>query len=191
LTPSTEPNLMIRPGCSTCHATLEPLAAYFARVEPGSFVFLPESSFPAHSTTCKTNKNGKMNGPCTNLYDQAFADDKGAMLRSAYGSPAHADATPAGAAAEITRSPEFAACAVQRVTSSFLGRPTTPDDEPLLHSLGDEFVKSGYRMRALVRALVHSSAYRRANNERNVVTAPPPPTDEWTHPPTPPSEGTQ
>ena len=47
--------------------------------------------------------------------------------------------------------PEFAQCAVQRVTSSFLGRPTTPDDEALLASLTDAFVRSGYRMRALVR----------------------------------------
>ncbi|MGO9713886.1 MAG: DUF1585 domain-containing protein [Polyangiaceae bacterium] len=174
LTPSTEPNLMIRPGCASCHATLEPLAAYFARVEPGSFVFLPESSFPTHSTTCKKDKNGKMNGPCTNLYDLAFADDKGAMLRSAYGSLAHADATPAGAAEDITRSPEFAACAVQRVASSFLGRPTNADDEPLLRSLDDEFVKSGYRMRALVRALVHSPAYGRSNNVSSGAVDPTP-----------------
>ena len=165
---------MIRPGCASCHATLEPLAAYFARVEPGSFVFLPESSFPTHSTTCKKDKNGKMNGPCTNLYDLAFADDKGAMLRSAYGSPAHADATPAGAAEDITRSPEFAACAVQRVTSSFLGRPTNADDEPLLRSLDDEFVHSGYRMRALVRALVHSPAYGRSNNRELASGGPTP-----------------
>ena len=165
LTPSSEPNLMVRPGCSTCHATLEPLAAYFARIEPGSFVFLPESSFPAHSTTCKKDRNGKMNGACNALYDIAFADDKGAMLRSAYGSPAHTDATPAGAALDITRSPDFASCAVQRVTSSFLGRPTTPDDAPLLLALDDEFVKSGFRMRALVRSLVRSSAYRKSNNE--------------------------
>ena len=169
LTPSTEPNLMIRPGCSTCHATLEPLAAYFARVEPGNFVFLPETSFPAHNATCKKDKNGKLNGACNALYDVAFADDKGAMLRSAYGSPAHADATPAGAGEDITRSPEFAACAVQRVTSSFLGRPTTPDDEPLLRSLDDEFVKSGYRMRSLVRAVVHSAAYLKSNNESSPV----------------------
>ena len=165
LTPSTEPNLMIRPGCSTCHATLEPLAAYFARVEPGSFVFLPQANFPTHTTACRKDKNGKMNGPCNALYDIAFADDKGATLRSAYGSPAHADATPAGAAQDITRSPDFAACAVQRITSSFLGRPTTADDEPLLRALDDAFVKSDYRMRTLVRALVHSAAYRKSNNE--------------------------
>ncbi len=165
LTPSTEPNLMVRPGCATCHATLEPLAAYFARVEPGSFVFLPEASFPVRNAACRKDRNGKLSGPCNALYDVAFADAKGAMLRSAYGSPAHADATPAGAADEITRNPEFAACAVQRVTASFLGRATTADDAPLLQSLGEQFVRSGYRMRVLVRALVHSSAYLKSNND--------------------------
>jgi hypothetical protein len=174
LAPSTEPNLMIRPGCQNCHATLEPLAAYFARVEPGSFVFLPAATFPVHTTACRKDKNGKMSGPCTTLYDVAFADDKGATLRSAYGSASHADATPTGAAEEITRSPEFAACAVGRVTSSFLGRPTTADDEPLLRALRDDFVQSGYRMRALVRALVHSSAYRKSNNVSVAAAAPVP-----------------
>src|SRR5271170_5383911 len=45
LKPSTEPNLMVREGCSTCHATLEPLSAYFTRVEEASWVFLPGSEF--------------------------------------------------------------------------------------------------------------------------------------------------
>jgi hypothetical protein len=164
LTPSTEPNLTIRPGCSTCHATLEPLAAYFARVEPSSFVFLPEASFPAHNTTCKKNKNGALNGACNTLYDVAFADGEGAMLRSAYASPAHADEEPVGAARDITAMPEFARCAVDHVTSSFLGRATTPDDEDLLKALTAAFVQSGYRMHELVKDIVRSSTYRRANN---------------------------
>ena len=164
LAPSKEPNLMVRPGCKNCHATLEPLAAYFARVEPSSFVFLPLGQFPVHNTTCKLDKNGKLNGSCNALYDPAFADDKNAMLRSAYGSPAHADETPVGGARDITSSPDFGACAVQRVTSSFLGRQTTPDDGPLLASLTDTFVRSGYRMKALVRAVMKSDEYRRSNN---------------------------
>lgn len=164
LTPSDNPNLMERPGCQNCHATLEPLAAYFARVEPSSFVFLPAAEFPARNATCKKDKNGHLNGTCNPLYDVAFADNTGAMLRSAYGSPEHADAAPAGAAQDITKSPDFASCAVERVTSSFLGRPTTPDDEALLSSLTSDFVKSGYRMRELVKNIVKSSSYRKANN---------------------------
>jgi hypothetical protein len=164
LAPSTEPNLMVRQGCKTCHATLEPLAAYFARIEPGNFVFLPQGEFPAHSAACRLDKNGKLTGNCNALYDAAFSDARGATLRSAYGSMEHADETPAGAGKDITAMPEFSRCAVQRVTSSFLGRPMTPDDEALLAALTDTFVKSGYHMRALVRAVMQSDAYRMANN---------------------------
>jgi len=165
LPPSSEPDLTIRPGCSTCHATLEPLASYFARVEPGSFVFLPPSIFPARNPGCRrADASGKLNGRCNALYDPAFVDASGAALRSSYAAPAHADATPSGAAVEIARSPEFAACAVQRVTSSFLGRPITRDDAPLVDDLTREFVSSGYRMRALVHGIVRSPAYGRSNN---------------------------
>ena len=164
LTPSKEPNLMVRSGCKTCHATLEPLAAYFARVEPSSFVFLPSAQLPARNGACKLDKNGKLNGNCNALYDAAFADATGALLRGAYGALDHADAAPAGAARDVVASPDFAACAVQRVTSSFLGRPTTPDDAALLARLDDVFVQSGYRMKALVRAVVTSDAYRRSND---------------------------
>lgn len=164
LQPSSEPNLTIRPGCKTCHATLEPLAAYFARVEPSNFVFLPQSNFPVHNATCKLDKNGKLGGGCNALYDASFVGAQGATLRSAYASPEHTDATPTGAGQDITKMPEFAQCAVQRIASSFLGRPTTPDDDPLLASLTAGFVGSGYRTKALVKAILKSDAYRRSNN---------------------------
>jgi hypothetical protein len=164
LTPSTEPNLMKRPGCQVCHATLEPLAAYFSRVEPSSSVFLPENHFPAVNPTCKKDKNGKLNGQCNALYDIAFTDEKGATLRSAYGSLQNADAEPIGAGKAIAAMPEFAECAVQRVTSSFLGRQTSPDDAALLTSLQKNFTSSGFKMRTLVRDIVRSREYREANN---------------------------
>jgi hypothetical protein len=166
LTPSTEPNLMKRPGCQVCHATLEPLAAYFARVEPSSSVFLPANHFPAVNPTCKKNKDGsKLNrGECNALYDIAFTDDHGATLRSAYGSLQNADAEPAGAGKAISAMPEFAECAVQRVTSSFLGRQTSPDDAALLASLQKNFVGSGFKMKTLVRDILRSREYREANN---------------------------
>lgn len=170
LTPSTEPNLMKRPGCQTCHATLEPLAAYFARVEPSSTVFLPANHFPVVNAVCKKDKNGKLNGPCNQLYDVAFADAQGATLRSAYGSLPNADAGPDGAGKAIGAMPEFAECAVQRVTSSFLGRPTTPDDATLLTQLQKDFVVGGFHMKTLVRGIVRSAEYRKANNMSSAVT---------------------
>jgi hypothetical protein len=164
LAPSDEPNLMKRPGCQACHATLEPLAAYFSRVEQANFVYLPKADFPVVSDKCKKDKNGHLNGPCNALYDVAFADAKGATLRSAYGSPAHADEGPEGAGRDITASPDFASCAVSRVASSFLGRQLDSDDSALLDSLTKDFVGSGYRMRTLVRDVMRSNEYRHGND---------------------------
>jgi len=164
LEPSTEPNLMIRPGCSNCHATLEPLAAYFARIEPSTFTFLPTSEFPAKNPTCKKDAKGKLNASCNALYDVAFTDDAGAVLRSAYGSPQHADEAATGAGKDIVAMPEFASCAVERVASSFLGRPTTPEDAPLLEKLTSDFKASGYKIKTIVRGVLLSDAYRHAND---------------------------
>lgn len=164
LTPSTEPNLMIRPGCASCHATLEPLAAYFSRVEETGWVFLPQKQFPAQNPVCKQNAQGKMPGFCDFFYDAAFSSKTLGMLRGAYASPAHAESGPAGAAQELVKSPEFAECAVDRVASSFLDRPLGEDDAALKKALVASFIAGGYKMRPLVRALLHAPAYAGANN---------------------------
>ncbi len=159
LTPSDEPDLTKRAGCSTCHATLEPLAAYFARVPETDWSFLPPASFPVDSPLCKKNAQGKAAGFCAPFYDPAFSDDAHGTLRGAYAARAHVDEGPAGAGAELAASPDFATCAVERVSSAFLGRALTSDDAALATSLRETFVASGYRMRALVRALVKSPRY--------------------------------
>jgi hypothetical protein len=169
LTPSTEPNLMVRQGCSTCHATLEPLAAYFSRVEETTWVFLPEQQFPVENPVCKKNAQGKMPGFCDFFYDAAFSDAKAGTLRGAYAAADHAERGPAGIAADVTAQPEFASCAVERVASSFLGRPVRDDDAKLLESLRATFVSHGYRMRPLVGALLRSSAYLTANDDRSAL----------------------
>jgi hypothetical protein len=165
LPPSKEPNLMIREGCSTCHATLEPLAAWFSRVEEADWVFLPPAQFPVESPLCKLNAQGKAPGFCGFFYDPAFSDGRAGKLRGAYASPEHAEGGPAGAGADIAARPELGSCAVERVASSFLGRPIRDEDAPLLASLGRTFVGGGYRLRPLVGALVRSPAYLRANND--------------------------
>ena len=164
LLPSSEPNLMVRPGCSNCHATLEPIAAWFSRIEETEWVYLPEWQFPLKNLNCKKNQQGKIPGFCEAFYDPAFSDGSAGLLRGAYASVDHAAAGATGAAAWFTAQPEYASCAVSRVTSSLLGRPLTDDDADLVKALTDEFVAKGYRMRALVRAIVRSASYRRSNN---------------------------
>lgn len=164
LTPSNDPNLMTRQGCATCHATLEPLAASFSRVAEGDFRWLPADAMPIENAKCKLDAFGKAAGFCRDHYDPAFSTKEVGLLRGAYASREHAEAGPAGLAAEIVKSPELASCVVERVASGFLGRAVGSEDAALLSALREVLVKDGYRMRPLVRALVKSKAYREAND---------------------------
>ena len=164
LTPSTDPNLMTRSGCAACHASLEPLAAYFTRVSESGWTFLPADRFPAFNPACAPRAGASPNGNCTPFYDPAFGTATDGMLRGAYGSPAHADEGPAGLARSIVAAPEFASCVAQNVSESFLGRSLTAEDQPLQESLVTALQGNGFRMRALVRTLVRADAYRNANN---------------------------
>lgn len=164
LEPSTEPDLTKRSGCSTCHATLEPMSAYFARVLESDWTWLPKESFPLDNGTCKSADPLKMSGSCKSYYDPAFTNATHSLLRGSYASAAHADEGPAGLAAATVASPDFGKCVVTNVASSFLGRQLGVEDDAMVTRLEGTFVGAGYKMRALVRALVHEPAYLAANN---------------------------
>jgi hypothetical protein len=178
LTPSTNPNLMQRNGCQACHAKLEPLAAYFSRISESDWTFLPSAKFPLRNPLCKTNAAGAVgNGNCTLFYDPAFADSSGGTLRGGYPdipvagqvdsngvALAHADLGPAGIAAELIGSDQFASCVAKNVAESFLGRRLTSDDAQLQAQLAQTFIDSSYSTRALVKALLLSPAYFNSNN---------------------------
>lgn len=164
LPPSNEPNLMIRPGCSTCHVTLEPLAAYFSRVTESDWTFLPESNFPIEAEKCGAVDPADAPKGCSNFYDPAFTTAQSATLRGAYASAEHANAGPQGLAKDFTESDQFPACVSSNVTSAFLGRQLGSDDTPLVEAVQKAFVDGGYKMKPLVRALVTAEAYRNANN---------------------------
>ncbi len=168
LTPSNDPNLMTRPGCSTCHTTLEPLAAWFSRVSEGDIRWIPADAMPIENPKCKLDAAGKAPPSCRDHYDPAFSTKEHGVLRGAYASHAHADAGPIGAGEELANSPELASCIVERITSAFLGRPIGSEDAALVSSLREVLTSQGYRMRPLVRALVKSKAYREANDLEKV-----------------------
>lgn len=160
LAPSNEPDLAKRPGCAACHRTLEPMAAYFSRIQESDWTFLPPAHFPAKSKVCASSDPDKMTYFCKSYYDPAFSDGNAAVLRGAHGSFANAEAGPAGLAAEIVARPEFASCVAQNVAQSFLGRPLDASDDAWKQALAKTFVDGGYRMRPLVKAVLTSKAYR-------------------------------
>lgn len=176
LKPSTEPDLTKRDGCNLCHATLEPLAAYFSRVQESTWNFLPPDRFPVSPTkaapgnvpaSCFYDPTTMMTPPsraCTDFYDPAFTTPSATMLRGAYAAPDHADEGPKALAQYLTSTNQFQSCVAENVATSFLGRTLTSDDSALQAALAQTFADGGYSMRALVRALVKSDAYKKANN---------------------------
>ena len=156
LAPSDDPDLTKRPGCSSCHQTLEPMAAYFTRIAESDWTWLPASVFPMTQPLCE---GPKAPAACKQIYDPAFG-----KLRGAYAAPAHADAGPAGLAQDIINAPDFAPCVVQNVAQSLLGRVLAPEDDPWKTQLVKVFVDGGYRMKALVRAILRSPRYRAGND---------------------------
>lgn len=166
LAPSDQPDLTKRPGCSACHVTLEPMAAYFSRIQENDWTFLPATTFPMSLPRCTAADPKQMPGVCRPYYDPDFTDAHHTTLRGAYASPEHAEAGPAGLGAEITSSPEFAGCVVKNVAQSLLGRQLTPDDDEWQDALAKDFVAHGYRMRSLVRAILTSPAYRNISDDR-------------------------
>ena len=175
LTPSKEPDLTKRPGCSTCHRTLEPMSAYFTRVAESDWTYLPAAQFPTTQyptpmARCSKGELSKQPAFCKTYYDPSFTDAAHTMLRGAYSAVDHVDAGPAGLANELIAAPEFAPCVVQNVAQSFLGRELTAEDDAWKASLTKLFVDGGYRVRALVRAIVTSARYRTGNDQ---LIAPP------------------
>lgn len=156
LAPSDEPDLAKRPGCAACHKTLEPLAAFFTRIQESDWTYLPAQHFPATTSQC-TTRDPRYS--CKTYFEPSFTGGD-AALRGAQGSFANAAAGPAGLAAEIVAKPEFASCVVQNVTQSLLGRPLEPGDEAWKQALAKSFVDGGYRMRSLVKSILMSAQYR-------------------------------
>jgi hypothetical protein len=154
---------MVRSGCSTCHAALEPMSAFFTRVSESNWTYLPPANFPLANPTC-AGAAALSNASCRAFYDPDFATAARGLMRGAYGSMANADAGPAGLARQLTAAPEFAGCVAQNIAQSFLGRDLDSDDGELLTQLTQAFTAGGYRMRALVRTMVLSDAYHHANN---------------------------
>jgi hypothetical protein len=162
---SEDPDLAKRPGCASCHATLEPMSAFFARTVESSWIWLPEERFPVDSTTCRKASNGAVNANCPTFYDSLFATTTKSYLKGAYNAPANADRGPAGLGADVAASPEFARCMVTTVADALMpGRLDEDHDAALASSLTKAFVEGGYRIRPLLRAIVTSKAYSSTNN---------------------------
>ncbi|MEO8702144.1 MAG: DUF1592 domain-containing protein [Kofleriaceae bacterium] len=167
LVASTEPDLTKRSGCAACHQRLEPMAAYFSRIQESDWTYLPPSKFPISSIACAAEP-AKMSRACKTYYDPAFTDVHHSVLRGAYAAPKHVDAGPQQFALDVTSSPEFAPCVVKNIAQSLLGRPLGGADETWKQTLAQLFVANGYRLAPLVRSILTSPAYHDVDDRKPV-----------------------
>jgi hypothetical protein len=161
---SEDPDLAKRPGCATCHATLEPMAAFFARTVESTWTWLPQANFPTDAALCRKASNGAVNANCPTFYDSAFATSQASYLKGSYNAPQNADRGPAGLASDVVSSPEFARCVVRTVGEALMPGQLGDADAALEANLARVFVANGFRIRPLLRAIVTSEAYRTSNN---------------------------
>ncbi len=168
-----EPNLRVRAGCASCHASLEPAAAHWGRWRTTStygYIEQSQLNFEVAFPECKTCTN------CSTFCRQYFVtpqtstnpDELGAWrgyhTARIYLNDAEAaavDLGPAGLIDEPAEQAKVASCTVRTLAETMFNRTLT-DDEVLtwLPKMTDEFAASGYRFDQLTRMIVQSETYR-------------------------------
>jgi hypothetical protein len=168
-----EPNLRVRNGCGSCHATIEPAAAHWGRwrtsstygyIEPSQLNF--EVAFPECKTctNCSTFCRQYFVTPQTSTNPEELGAWRGYHTSRLYLNDEEAraiDLGPAGLVDDPAEQAKVASCAVRSLAENMFNRTLT-DDEVLswLPTMTSKFAESGYRFDQLTRMIVESPTYR-------------------------------
>lgn len=166
-----EPDLQRRAGCKYCHALLEPAAAYWGRWPQSGAGYLDSESYPDTSAECLLCATTGASCPddCSRFYhtvsiggdDEGFLGQLESLLFLRPEHRSHVEEGPGLLAMKSFATNELPACAVQTAAERLLGRALRAEETPLLEDWIRAFSASGYRYRALVKAIVRSDLYRR------------------------------
>ena len=117
LEPSTEPNLMKRSGCNTCHVALEPLAAYFSRVQESDWTYLPGGEL-SHQDDHQVRRT-PIRPRCRARARASTIPRSPTRRRASCAAPTpsdeNANAGPAGIAQHLVTAQEFPGCIAQKL----------------------------------------------------------------------------
>ncbi|MEL6345097.1 MAG: hypothetical protein AAFV53_18455 [Myxococcota bacterium] len=165
------PDLTLRTGCESCHARLEPWAAYWGRWQEASSSWLSPSRYPDYLEECETcaiqGGNCSMS-LCRNYYvsslthpdEEPYAgwmDIYSFLGPDAVGNP---DIGPAGWVSAVVDDGQLAQCAAQNASGWLLGEDVTPDDDQL-GAWAALFASSDESYRSLFRSIITSEIYGR------------------------------
>ncbi len=162
-----QPNLAKRCGCSNCHATIEPMGAWFGRwVERGA-KYLAPSSFPAFDPACASSgrdasRCSEYVAPTSDPEVTRYAGDLLAYLYRSPGERKRIEEGPRGLVEAAIASGELESCTVKTVWNRLVGRPMSDAEMGArLPALEREFEAHHRSYRELVRTIATSSEAQR------------------------------
>jgi hypothetical protein len=167
---STSLDVAKRPGCSSCHYTLEPAAATWGRWMPFGAGYLDPAEYPSYNEECRTCAALKVSA-CSAVCRNAYVVDAVAAEQNPYLGQLAAlqflseddrilpELGPKELVRRSVADGSLQACVASTAAEQFLG---VHPDAALRDTLIDAFVGTGWSYAELVRAIVTSDAYRRA-----------------------------
>lgn len=162
-----EPDLTQRCGCMYCHVTVEPAAAFWGRWSEAGIIPMEETLFPTMNPRCADPRTSN-NNTCNLFYLTKAATEKEkpflGMLKpyvfADAARTANIDVGPEGLARQAIDSGQLAACTTRKIWSRLMGRAADEGDQAALEALATAFSQGGYKLRALVRAIVTRPEYQ-------------------------------
>lgn len=134
--------IQTNPGCTACHASLDPIASYLWGFMYRGEDFESWSTYAVSAERDWVTATGRAPGwfgtPGSNLPDLGVF---------------------------VARDPRFVSCAVKRVYEGLLGRRARVDDDGALAEHRDAFIVSGLDLKSLVRSVLDDERYRGLRSE--------------------------
>ncbi|MFT7582204.1 MAG: hypothetical protein ACI9MR_003886 [Myxococcota bacterium] len=168
----TEPDLQVRHGCEYCHALLEPAASHWGRWGERGATYLSPIDHPPFDAECELCATSGLpcSARCNGSYTVKSLDPKedafiGWLKPYTFRRPEHrvfVEEGPKYLVYSTIVDGRLPMCVARSTAERFLGRTLDDDtDEAWLADVAREFVASGYRYRAVVKAVLEHPSYRR------------------------------
>jgi hypothetical protein len=163
-----EPNLAKRCGCRNCHASIEPMGAWFGRwIERGA-KYLEPSILPPFDPSC-ADRSRRDDARCREYVPTAAAEGAGSLLGYLYRTPyeqKRIDEGPRGLVHAAIASGELERCTVATAWQRLMGRPMREAEvSARMPELERDFESHHHSYRELVRAVATSPEAQRGDEQ--------------------------
>lgn len=165
------PDVSLRPGCSYCHARLEPAASYWGRWGEQGAGYVDPEMHPAFREDCYecATTTFSCSDACTRFYTRTALSSQevpylGWLKAYTFREPAHHVNIEQGPELLVSRTiadNRLPACVARSTAEWLIGRELVEEEQPWVDGLAMELLASDFDYRDLVTAIVTSDVYRR------------------------------